>query len=408
MRKPLTHKRYALIGTGNRATVFLRALTVEHTGTAELVALADVNRTRMAAHNRRLAGLGAAPVPEYPAEDFLAMLDREAVDTVLVTTVDRTHDEYITAALRAGRDVITEKPMTTDPERCQRILDAVADTGRTVTVAFNYRYQPVFERLKQIIAAGEIGEVGSVHFEWLLDTRHGADYFRRWHRDKANSGGLLVHKATHHFDLVNWWLDTEPAEVYAQGRLFFYGPDNLRRHGQDPAAFRLDLTEDPWLRELYHEAAHEDGYRRDQDVFAPGVSIEDDLAVLARYRSGATLTYHLTAYAPWEGVRVMVNGSKGRAELEVVEADPGGQPHASLWVRRFWQPPQQVPVSAEEGHASADRRLCAALFGAETEDSTGKRADHLAGARSLLTGFAANRSLVTGGPVRTNELGVRL
>ena len=46
--------------------------------------------------------------------------------------------------------------------------------------------------------------------EWLLDTRHGADYFRRWHRNKNNSGGLMVHKATHHFDLVNWWMIPTP------------------------------------------------------------------------------------------------------------------------------------------------------------------------------------------------------
>src|SRR5258707_113937 len=73
-------------------------------------------------------------------------------------------------------------------------------------------------------AAGVLGAVGSVHFEWLLDIRHGADYFRRWHRDKANSGGLLVHKASHHFDLVNWWLGATPVRVFADARLFFYGP----------------------------------------------------------------------------------------------------------------------------------------------------------------------------------------
>ena len=49
-----------------------------------------------------------------------------------------------------------------------------------------------------------------MHFEWALDTVHGADYFRRWHREKKNSGGLLVHKSSHHFDLVNWWLGDVP------------------------------------------------------------------------------------------------------------------------------------------------------------------------------------------------------
>ena len=58
--------------------------------------------------------------------------------------------------------------------------------------------------------SGGIGEITGVDFRWYLDRVHGADYFRRWHRRKDKSGGLLVHKATHHFDLVNWWLASTP------------------------------------------------------------------------------------------------------------------------------------------------------------------------------------------------------
>jgi predicted dehydrogenase len=95
------------------------------------------------------------------------MIERERVDTVIVCTVDRYHDEYIVAALEAGCDVLTEKPMTIDARRCARILDAVRRTGRRVRVTFNYRYNPLHEAVKRIIAAGEIGDIGSVHFEWL-------------------------------------------------------------------------------------------------------------------------------------------------------------------------------------------------------------------------------------------------
>ena len=173
-----------------------------------------------------------------------------------------------------------------------------------------------------------------MHFEWLLDVRHGADYFRRWHRDKANSGGLLVHKASHHFDLVNWWLGAAPgrgvraragcSSTARTARRHGYARDYDRAHGSPAAAddpFALHLAANPRLRELYLDAEAEDGYQRDRNVFAPGVTIEDDMAVLVRYSTGATMTYHLTAYAPWEGYRVMVNGSRGRLELEVVESD---------------------------------------------------------------------------------------
>ncbi|MFY1696342.1 MULTISPECIES: Gfo/Idh/MocA family protein [unclassified Solwaraspora] len=435
--EPDRRLRYALVGTGARAEMFVRALVLDHRDTAELVAFADSNQARMDAHNAWLEELGRDAVATYPASEFVTMLGKERVDVALVTTVDRVHDEYIVAALHAGCDVITEKPMTVDVPRCQRILDAVAQTGRSVQVAFNYRYNPLHERVRQVLADGEIGEVGSVHFEWLLDVRHGADYFRRWHRDKANSGGLMVHKASHHFDLVNWWLDAAPVQVYAAGRLFFYGEsgrrhgyarDYDRAHGEVAAAgdpFALQLAAHPRLRALYLEAEAEDGYHRDQNVFAPGVTIEDDMSVLATYSTGATMTYHLTAYAPWEGYRVMFNGSRGRLELEVVESDfvspyaagelKGAALHgvqaaveegwAKITVRPFWEQPRQVPVAGytRTGHGGADAKMTAVLFGGAT-DPMGRGATARDGALALLTGLAANRSFETGQPVRVADL----
>jgi predicted dehydrogenase len=454
MPAPTRRTRYALVGTGARAEMFVRALATRHRDTAELVALADPNPVRLAAHNRLLRRCGAEPVPGYPATEFLTMLDKEDVEAVLVTSVDRTHDEYIVAALMAGRDVVTEKPMTIDAPRCRRILDAVERTGRDVRVTFNYRYNPVHEAVKRLLAGGEIGEVGSVHFEWLLDVRHGADYFRRWHRDKANSGGLMVHKASHHFDLVNWWLSASPVEVYASGRLFFYGEQGgrhgydrgyRRAHGSPDAAgdpFALHLAEHNRLRELYLDAEGHDGYQRDLSVFAPGVTIEDDMAVLARYDSGATMTYHLTAYAPWEGYRIAFNGSRGRLELEVVESDrvdpadagtvkgeaaaaarrldlstqesaalhgaaaAAEQGSLRLAVRRFWEAPREVEVPGytRAGHGGADTRMTDALFGPDEPDPLGREAGARDGTRALLTGLAANESFRTGQPVRVPEL----
>jgi predicted dehydrogenase len=430
-------RRYALVGAGARAGPFLRALTTDHADVAELVALADTNPARPAVHNARLEALGAAPVPVYDAADFTEMLKHERVDVALVTTVDRYHDHYIAAALEAGCDAITEKPMTVDVAGCRRILGAQQRTGRDVRVTFNYRYNPLHEAVKRILASGEIGEVGSVHFEWLLDVRHGADYFRRWHRDKVNSGGLLVHKASHHFDLVNWWLADEPEQVFAAGRLFFYGEagrrhgyarDYERAHGSaaaDGDPFALRLADEPALRELYLDAERHDGYHRDQNVFAGGVSIEDDMAVLVRYAGGASMSYHLTAYAPWEGYRVMFNGSRGRLELEVVESDhvapsaaagvkgePGAESTAEqgsrrLLVRPYWAPPREVAVEGytRGGHGGGDVRMLADLIRPnDTVDPLGRTAGAIDGAQALLTGLAGNESLATGEAVRVKNL----
>ena len=243
-----------------------------------------------------------------------------------MTTVDAPTTSTSWPRSKPGCDVITEKPMTDRRDRCAADPRRPSEPrpGQRVTVAFNYRYNPLHEQVRELLAGGEIGEIGSVHFEWLLDVRHGADYFRRWHRDKANSGGLLVHKASHHFDLVNWWLGAAPVEVCAQGRLFFYGehgaPHGLRprlrpgarRPGRGRTTrSRSHLADNPRLRELYLDAEAEDGYRATGTSSRAGVTIEDDMAVLVRYASGATMTYHLTAYSPWEGYRVDVQRQQG-------------------------------------------------------------------------------------------------
>lgn len=429
-------RRYAIVGTGSRATMFLKALTDTYKTTAALVALCDSNPLR--AENWAAAIPGKKP-PIYAPEDFSAMLKKHAVDAVIVTSMDRTHHHYIIAALRAGCDVITEKPMTTDAGKCIEILKAQQETGKKIHVTFNYRYAPRNSRVKEVLMDGMIGEVKSVHFEWLLDTKHGADYFRRWHRDKANSGGLLVHKSTHHFDLVNWWLDTVPTEVCVFGGLQFYGRANQEEHGfgarypyatgnpnaqGDPFALHLDSNEA--MKALYLDPAAIDGYRRDQNVFGDGISIEDDLAVLVRYESRATMSYHLTAYSPWEGYRVMFNGTRGRLEYEVSESSyvsaasedhnfatnvQGGseievEEPTSLVFRPHWGKPQRlsIPETSEGGHGGADTRMLDDIFnGRKKKDPLGRQADHVAGAWSILTGIAGNRSIAENRIVKIDE-----
>ncbi len=434
-----SRKRYAIVGLGGRSAMYSAALLGDFKDEGALVGFCDVNQTRMDYYNRLFGErLGAAPVPTYRAEDFERMLDEQRVETVIVTSIDRTHHRYIIRAMELGRDVITEKPLTIDAARCQAILDTQRATGRALTVTFNYRYAPRASAVKEVLRSGAIGRVLSVHFEWLLDTRHGADYFRRWHRDKRNSGGLMVHKATHHFDLVNWWLDTQPETVFAFGDLKFYGRENAEERGEahpyqrahgSPAAgedpYALRLADNPRLRGLYLEAEHEDGYQRDQNVFGDGISIEDDMAVLVRYRSGATMSYHLTAYSPWEGFRIGFNGTKGRLEVDIEEnsyvsgaKDDFNLPELrdleplvererpEIVLRPLWGKPLVVPVAQEQGgHGGGDVRLLEDLFRRERPaDPLGRAAGHIDGAMSILTGIAANRSFATGLPVRVADL----
>ncbi len=154
-------------------------------------------------------------------------------------------------------------------------------------------------------------------------------------------------------------------------------------------------------------------------MFGGGITIEDDMTVLARYEGGPQLSYHLVAYSPREGYRVAFTGSEGRLELEVHTNDharpatPGKVPvsrppgvdqdtgdRARLTLQRHWEPIETIfdgPVGA--GHGGGDERMLADLL-----TGTGGDTDHLAGMWSLVVGLAANRSIETGEPVSVGDL----
>jgi len=409
--------------------MYYEALATTYADTAEMVGFCDVNQTRMNYANSVIAELaGAGPVETYGIDRFDQMIAEQRPDVVIVTSIDRTHHTYIIRSMELGCDVITEKPMTIDEVKCQTIVDAIKRTKRHLRVTFNYRYAPHSTKVRELMMDGVVGDVFSVHFEWLLDTVHGADYFRRWHRDKRNSGGLLVHKATHHFDLINFWLATQPKTVFAMGDLRFYGRANAERRGitrfysraygseharDDPFALHLEAS--PTLKALYLDAEHEDGYYRDQSVFGDGISIEDTMALLVRYKNDVIMSYSLNAYMPWEGFRVAINGSKGRIQVLVVEgtyinaegelSTEGAARTRRITVFPMWGQPYDVEIpEGVGGHGGGDVVMLEDIFGPPRVDRFNRAASYIDGAMSILTGIAANISMRTGRPVEVDDL----
>lgn len=423
-------RRFAQIGLGGRHEMFRDAIVSDHASTCEMVALCDVNegRLRLSADCIRRR-TGTAP-GLYPATDFDKMVKETRPDCIIVTTPDCFHDEYICRAMKAGCDVITEKPMTIDEKKCRRIIETQRKTGKQCTVTFNYRYAPPRTQIKDLLMSGVIGEVLSVDFHWMLDTHHGADYFRRWHRNKTNSGGLMVHKATHHFDLVNWWLGTVPERVFASGHRRFYVPETAQRYGlrkpgerckecreAGKCPFRLDMDKYESLRVMYLNCEKFDGYRRDLCVFSSKINIEDTMNVLVDYRNGARMSYSLNAFCPWEGYLVSFNGTKGRLEHKCEEtvyinADgsvPGALKQEGTWTRIYphWRPAYEVKLwEGVGGHGGADPEMLKYIFDPAhmPRDKYRRAADQRSGAYSILVGVAANRSMATGKPVTIDTL----
>jgi predicted dehydrogenase len=277
--------------------------------------------------------------------------------------------------------------------------------------------------VKDILMSGEIGDVISVDFHWLLNTSHGADYFRRWHSHKAISQGLMIHKASHHFDLVNWWLGDIPETVWSAGKLEFYTPKMAKRFGLESAherchtcpesakcGFYMDLAASPSLKELYLDQEKYDGYFRDQCVFRPSIDINDTMNVMVKYQGGPTLSYSLNAFNAWEGYHIAFNGTKGRLEHKEEEnvylAKDGSIPHAvkgdGTYIRIYPMraPAYEVEVWTGEGaHGGGDKVMLDDLFlPQKPADKYMRAADQRGGAYSILTGIAANQA------IRTNQI----
>lgn len=416
---------YCIVGLGSRGlSMYGVPIVNDYASTARLTGICDTNPGRLQYAQAKLGD-----VPGFT--DFDEMLDTVPCDVVIVATKDALHHAFIVKAMQRGKDVITEKPMTVDAAKCRVILAAQEATQKRLKVTFNARCVPFRTKIKQLLQDGLIGDLHSVEFKWFLDTVHGADYFRRWHRKKENSGGLLVHKATHHFDLINWWIGLDPVEVAAMGTRHYYVPSRKPGHGErcstcgitQDCEFYLDVQSGP-LKYLYTDHEIHDGYYRDQCVFSEDTDIEDTMSLIVRYQRGVQMTYSLTAATSFEGWQVAFNGSKGRLEAFEPEAfitETEQYQYArrsSQDVRRKvdWQIVQLTPaeemthyrarfyplfggvetfeVAVEhDSHGGGDKRLRDHLFIPGLPDPLGYVADSQAGAMSILIGMAANRSI---------------
>jgi predicted dehydrogenase len=400
-------KRYALVGTGIRGSTLWGKTLVENYGDIlEFVGLCDINPKRVEFVKSYLG----VSCPTFT--DFDAMVAQTKPELVMVTTMDCFHAKYICRALELGCNVMTEKPLAVDEKQCQEIRDTERRIGRNVRVTFNYRYSPDAERIKTILASGEIGEITSADFHWYLDTSHGASYFRRWHAFKQNSGSLLVHKATHHFDILNWFLDADPIEINAYGDLRYYGFNGPYRakscrectHKTECPYF-WDITKDEFSMNLYVRAESEDGYIRDSCLWRENINIWDNMAVQMRYSNDALVSYSLVAGMPYEGYAIGFNGTKGRLDARIYHAQPWQVDRlADIRLTRKFKGTLETTIGqGGDGHWGADDKMQDMIF-QNAPDPLGQSAGTRAGAMSILIGIAARHSIEQNRKITIDEL----
>lgn len=404
-------KRYVQVGCGARGILaYSKPLVKKYKDCAELCGVYDINYKRAEA----VSDLVDEKIPVY--RDFDEMLKEVKPDTVIVTSIDATHDDYVIRAMKAGCDVICEKPLTTTFEKAMNIKKVQEETGKKVTVTFNCRFMPVLKRLKEIVKSGVVGDILSVHFQWMLDTSHGADYFRRWHRETKNSGSLMVHKSTHHFDLINWILEEDPVAVNAFGTTRYYGHTRENRSERcttcphkDKCEFYFDQNSNDVYKRIYTDCEDVDGYYRDKCVFSDEIDIHDSVSVNVQYSGGTVMSYSLTAHSPVEGFNIILNGTDGRLEFTKYSihapnfSELGAKTTLKIFNRLGEQIEYTLPKEQAEGHGGSDDKLRDNLFRGFDNDPLGQMADTTSGLMSIGIGMAANISMKEGRQVKLSE-----
>ena len=199
--------RYGVIGGGDMGREHVRNLALLDGAT--VAAVADpFEPSRSAVH--RLVGPGAAAFP-----DHRELLADPSIDAVVIATPNHTHAAVLEDALAADKAILVEKPLCTTVEDCRRMEAAARRRGSFVWVGMEYRYMPPVSRLVEAVRTGAVGRLRMLHVRehrWPFLPKVG-----HWNRFARNTGGTLVEKCCHFFDLMRLIIRGEPVRVYASG-----------------------------------------------------------------------------------------------------------------------------------------------------------------------------------------------
>lgn len=192
--------RIGIIGAGRAGRIHARSFS-HHVERAALVAMSDPSPEARAQVESEYG------VTTYA--DYQQMLE-SGIDAVVVVTPTKYHAQIVENCASAGKHVLCEKPMAMDTTQCLRMIDAAEKAGVKLQIGFMRRFDSGFRRAKELIDAGEIGQVVSVKA-----LTHGPSIPKPWMYDISASNGPLAEVSSHDIDAVRWLSGAEVQSVYA-------------------------------------------------------------------------------------------------------------------------------------------------------------------------------------------------
>lgn len=229
LRAPAPHYRLAVIGTGLNGRGHIKSALLE--GRSEIAAIYDPHEASVRAAKEMCAEYGGSEPQAYGSIEE-AVGDR-SIDAYIVATPNHTHREVLARVLEAEKPIFLEKPMATTVADAAEMVRLARSASVPIQVGLQYRYKAIYvEAIHELLERGSIGEIKTLSIrEHRIPF---LDKVGQWNKFSKYSGGTLVEKCCHYFDLFNLFAGTRPRRVFAGGgRAANYGEYEYRGERPD-------------------------------------------------------------------------------------------------------------------------------------------------------------------------------
>ena len=395
--------RNVVLGFGNRGVSLLGPM-LDHDINNVVSAVVDPDISRSKFFLENLVKQGKIQREEADKIRFVTDLDeleKDEIDVLWLTASEKVRTEVFEKAVKTGAHIFMEKGLSNTLEGAGRIVKALEyqKAGQILFMGFNLRHFPAFAKAKKMLDAGAIGNILFLQYTEMMDYAHGGSFFMRFHRDVENSGGMLVTKACHDFDLISHLLNARPEKLFSvqHKRMFGKGGSGARERCQtcdrtkecdwDRMKTRKGRAAKRDYAKVYldDDKVTTDGYQLDLCCWRDDTELRDLSHVMFEFDNGIPATYTQILFAP-EGNRIIkVFGEDGSLEME--------ENSRSITIRDRWNKIRDTVSIAPSsgGHGGADQEIVAAFF--QIIDGDEENASTIEdGVWALGTAFAAYKS----------------
>jgi len=378
---PVEKVRLAIIGAGSRGLTVFGNYIQKIPDQATVVAVAEPRE-----FYRNEAVRQHAIQPEHVFLSWEQLLDRPRLaDAIILTTMDRLHTAPAVQAASTGYHILLEKPMAPTPGECIEIVEAARRNGILLAVCHELRYAPYYEKIKQLIDSGTLGDVCTIeHLEGVAWWHQAHSYVRGSFGNESRSSFMLLAKSCHDIDIICWWMGKRCLRVASFGDL-----KHFRKENQPPQAtsrcLECSLADDkcPYSAKRFYfdqlqsgihgwplavvineytevalkKALREGPYGR--CVYECDNDVVDHQVVIMEFEGRTSANFTMTAFAP-HGRHTRIMGSRGYLEGDekvIKVLDFNTQQWSEYDVN-------QLATDITGGHGGGDQRLMQAFIDA--------------------------------------------